>query len=526
MANRHLRQRMPPGRASTQGTPKPRRERQLINVETEPSPSLLVSALSQIRPERSDLLEAEVAAYSAEVRAGSTDDALVYLAPDELDELDIPHVVLDPETARPLLQPTQSAQWAPRTPGQLYQRLLDLINGPLHRTHPRPSPVVHTIVDYHERYPALNSTKTYNLVIEYAIRRTDFRAAYRLITRMRKHGDQALPNLQTEVLTVRLLVRVGRWDEAWARCWEADGAAHRWARAHPFAFWLEFFAFVSPAIPWGRARFWKIDRHPPVETAQLRNLLEHIPRLTGFDFDSAPPRIAAALVFRLLSTDRRATALDIARGFLRGLPATLSTETNRDAVRMIDLFASFGYEAGLPWARVRDTFNELMGMHPALRPGPASIAMVIRTLRYAENGGRRARNYLRWARARWGTRVEDATVRRIIAQMALMNDRRDIVYAMFKGQDHYKMYRHANNPNVVSEILGEEDNPDARNRGRERRMPAPVLDGASRQGLEATLWVALARKVERKWGQRWYEIDLREDGKLKREALEDARNSL
>ncbi|EJD55542.1 hypothetical protein AURDEDRAFT_179284 [Auricularia subglabra TFB-10046 SS5] len=510
------------------GSSKARRKRQITNVQPEPSSSLLDRVLSQVRPERRDATNSEFKAYRAEVRAGMTDDAPVYLSPNELAELDIPHVDPDfnPEMARPTERPSAKVQRAPRSPAQLYQRLLDLTNGLLHRTHPRPPPSIQTLVEYHDRYSALNSTKSYNVLMEYAIRHTDFGAAYRLITRMRKHAAQALPNLETEVLTVRLLVRVGRWDEAWARCWHEGGATYRWARTHPFPFWLEFFAFVSPAIPWGRARFFKVDRDRSVESAQLRKLLEHIPRLTGLDFDHAPPRLIAALVFRLLTADRRDTALDIARGFLRGLPPTLHAETNRDAVRIIDLFASFGYESKLPWAKVRDTFNELMKLHPDLRPGPASIAPVIRTLRYEQNGGRRALAFLKAARARWGTRVEDATVRRVIAKMAFHNDRRDIVYAMFKGQDHYKMYRRANNPAAVAGILGVDDEPDARNRGRERRMPVPILQNASKEGAENTLWVSLARDIEKRWGQSWYEDELRRDGMLKRGALEEARNSM
>ncbi|KZW02546.1 hypothetical protein EXIGLDRAFT_759675 [Exidia glandulosa HHB12029] len=459
----------------------------------------------------------DVLAHQAEVLAGLSDDAPVYLAPDEVDDLDTVTLVPYPEAGSSrtinLLPP-------PRSSAQLYQRLMQMINSPLHPTHPRPSPDVASLTRYHDAFAMHNSTKTYNLLIETAIRHTLFKPAWRMLARMRTHGCR--PNLETEKLTTRLLVRVGRWEAAYARCWSPSGVARKWARLYPHVFWLEFFSFTSPAMKkWGRIHFHTHQSAPDVQNHVLRQLLQTIPALTGEGFDNSTPRLVSALVYHLLRLKRRDAALQVAHAFLTGLPRSLDTRMNRQAMAVVNSFMAFGAERTLSHEVLRDTFNELMKLHLDLRPGPRSLFLLMRSLGWRWDGAQIAYALLEEARARWGTRMEDSSVRRAVATLAFKAHRRDIAFTMFRREEHHRWHRRYDDVQMdTSQLLFEST--DTRPRSRQRRVHSSLLRNG--EGTENFKWRRLRYVVKKTWGKDWLDEELTKDAVRRRGAFAEARS--
>lgn len=488
---------------------------------------------------------ASIVAYHAEVLAGTVDDNSLYLSTDEILDLyiferssnrssasshhfsqqeiaQLDLVQLVPYPSEPSFRSSrrEPLQPAPRSPGELFQRILDFINAPLHPVNPRAAVPLHSMVRYHDVFPRHHRAKTYNLLIEYAIRHTLFGSAWRLLNRMHAVGIE--PNLETQKLTVRILVRVGRWNDAWKHCFHPSGPAYRWTKAYPVPFWLEFFSFTSPAIRWGRARFWKVERRPEVQTDVLQRLLQHIPDMTGLGLDNSSPRLVATLVHHLLRLEQRESALKVARAFVTNLPPTLDAGRNREAMALINLFTSFKVEESLSHVQIRAAIDELLALHPGLRPGPSMLCGLMRSLKRGDGRGESALKLLQDARSRWGTRVENPMVRRLVAKLAFKDGRRDITFTMFRQQAHTNWYRRSNDPAVGTPYLLF-DEISSRDGMRQRRMPTSLL--SKNIGQENTKWHSLRRAVEKKWGKKWFEEELAKDAQRRPLVVKKARRS-
>ncbi|KAH7104656.1 hypothetical protein BKA62DRAFT_472179 [Auriculariales sp. MPI-PUGE-AT-0066] len=467
-------------------------------------------------------LVAERTRYHAMVAAGTVDPDPIYISPEEIDELEILELVSLPTPEHASRQNSgHPPLYPPRSSAQLYQRLLQLINAPLHPTNPQPTAYLKTLREYHDTHPEYQSTKTYNLLIEHAIRHTAWTVAWKLIMRMNHRSFDFPANLETEKLAVRLLIRVGRWNDAWTRVWHPTGAAYKWARRDPLPFWFEFFAFISRGMRlWYRARFWKVDRDPVVENRLLLKLMQQIPSATGLSFNNASPRLVTALVYVLLRLERVHAAYNIAKEFLRGLPTPLHARANREAMGIIHLFPAYGAEKIYDHQAIMGTFESLMALNPELRPSPDTLCFLMRSLSRRVNGGEMAFELLENARKRWGTRVEDSSTRRVIASLALRNRRRDIVFKMFKRQARYNSHKTVNEPIAKTQLLFNDW--DKQWHGRQSRRPASFT---KRPGQEHKKWDALARLASRSWGKRWFQEDLARDVVETRRTLAAVRES-
>lgn len=89
----------------------------------------------------------------------------------------------------------------------------------------------------HDRYPELQSTSSYNFLISIAIGSGELNTADRLMNDMSNRGLD--DDLETRMWKVRLLVRRGLWERAWAEQ-TAQGPL-------PLRIWLEFFGTLKHA---------------------------------------------------------------------------------------------------------------------------------------------------------------------------------------------------------------------------------------------------------------------------------------
>jgi len=459
-----------------------------------------------------------------EVAAGMPCQDPVHLSPDEIEDLDLLELAPMPDAELASRRYVEvDPHNIPQTSAQLHQHLLKHINAPLHPTDPHATAYIGELVAYHDMFPSLQSTKTFNLLIYHAIRHTAHGIAWKLIFRMQQHSLQTRPNLETHKLAVRILIRVGRWRDAWIRVWHPSGAAYKWAQHDPLPFWLEFFAFVSMAHrPWGRARFWKIDRLPRIEERALEQLLVHIPQTAGLSFENASPRLVWLLVHYLLRLGRLYPAYSIAKVYLRGLPSTLTLQQNRQAMNVIHLFASFGAEKKYDHKSIVTMFDVLVGLNKNLRPGPETLCLLLRSLRERRDGAEMGLLLLETARSRWGTRVENDVVRRRIAALALYSNRRDIAFRIFKRHVLARRHKRSNNPADHIQLSFV----DWHKRWHERQHRRPMRLLYPRGGEDEAEWVKLSRRARKRWGKGWRATETARESVASRSVLVEVLHSL
>ncbi|KIP12524.1 hypothetical protein PHLGIDRAFT_113606 [Phlebiopsis gigantea 11061_1 CR5-6] len=138
----------------------------------------------------------------------------------------------DPLPIVTYVRPSLPAEFrAPTSREEMYRSLVYL-SKPSVTGNTRP----HTYLQrYHDGYPALQSTRSYNFLIGLAIGGGELDTAAHLLQSMYRHD---LPDdLETQVLRVRLMVRQGLWGEAW----EAQVARG----PVPLLVWLEFFGSLK-----------------------------------------------------------------------------------------------------------------------------------------------------------------------------------------------------------------------------------------------------------------------------------------
>ena len=138
----------------------------------------------------------------------------------------------DPLPTVTYVRPSLPAEFrVPTTPEEMYRSLVFLSKPSVTGT-TQPFEFLH---HYHDSYPELHTTRSYNFLIGLAMGCGELDTAARLLQRM-YHRDLT-DDLETRVLRVRLMVRQGLWGEAW-ETQVAQGPL-------PLPVWLEFFGTIK-----------------------------------------------------------------------------------------------------------------------------------------------------------------------------------------------------------------------------------------------------------------------------------------
>lgn len=350
----------------------------------------------------------------------------------------------------------------PTSSKSLYQNLLRIISsGPFS---------ISSVLNYHFAFPrAYWSTRSFNLLISLAIQRTAFGTAGRLLTSMRSEVVPA--NMETWKLTVRWLVRTGRWSEAWHRVLQItegkrfqSGTSDHRMMPIPFPLWLELFG--SP--PRGALRYRggasapgppfrtflgsstvlspsPSQRQPTVAQLQMRYraLMQSLPPLTSLDYPHFRPRAALICARAIIQLGHSDEALSMTLSYLKTLPERPSRSDRLAVVDLLHLhMSSVRAKRGLSrhFAQRRVLYR-LLGAHSSLRPSPATLFLLLGSLRACRKSGTLAVHYLKIFRKRWGPRMQSSMVSRRIAQLALKEGRLDIAKEMITAQKMEKKLR-------------------------------------------------------------------------------------
>ncbi|KDQ63478.1 hypothetical protein JAAARDRAFT_379604 [Jaapia argillacea MUCL 33604] len=410
-----------------------------------------------------------------------------------------------------------SAGLEPTTPNQFRQGLVSQL-------YTSPPPSLSDLIRYHDTHASLHSVDSYNILIACAIKHAAFGTARRLLVQMQT--EHLMGDMHTWRLWVRLMVRSGKWDEAWGRTLANFG------HDLPLDVWLELWGQQkSGALHERKAKtprllpYVRFAEVPDKEFLERRyqTLLDHIPNLLMDKSEASrtPIRMISTVVAGLLRIGNRQSALDFTRSFFARLPPHQSFNRRNACLDIVHLHISFGLNcAGGRWKAHQELVRTVLSLirdfpNLNLRPNSQTLFLLLGTLHGVKDSGRCAEELIQWFKHEWGSSVEDARVRRRLVSLALKSGRPDIVERGLRSQN-------------AADIRGGMWQTQEHVLGRThtlRKDPEWMLQTGvglnsvwPERGQERWKWSELRRKVE-KSRSRWEEVetcgDLDGDGVVK-----------
>ena len=369
----------------------------------------------------------------------------------------------------------------PATPEDLHENLVRAITSS-RRTD------LSTLLDYHAAYPTLQSTASFNILIQCAIRLASFGTVSSLLHRMVQEGVAG--NEETRALRVRGLVRSGRWGHAWREELEQMQVE---GRGLPLSVWLEFLGSVKRGAimdnSYVRARGEAVRMQTPdpsVAAGRLHALMAHPPVLADADDGGrVPARLVHAVVKALVvSEGRREAAIAITTRYLETLPRELDEERRRACLGIIHLHMTLGRARKLSeHFAALSTLFAFLDMHCTFHPTSATLFLLLKTLTPAKDCGRRADRLVRSFRNRWGTDIIDCKVRRRWASLWLKQGNPQRANTVLRAHDHL--------PTGRTQSMAEEE-PDS-----PRQSHWWDVHKTSRPAKERWLWRLVRRRIWR-----------------------------
>lgn len=391
----------------------------------------------------------------------------------------------------------------PSSCSSFYQSLLTLISNP----HKSPEPLA-VLTAYHSRqqFRGLRSTRSYNLLISFAIRHASFGTAKKLLMQMYTDGLDG--DLENWKLKVRLMVRCGQWGIAWKsvmrvleqRQWKHQlGLSDDHGNGMPLAIWMEFFTTIKR----GAIREWTNDGMRVVEenhvdrtegalgsldSRRLKLLMQHAPSLTPKEYTRMPARAVYFIVWMMLRAGHLDDARNMTRAYLAGLPTQLAPREVRAALDVLHLHIPWGSTKRSPLAEhydVRRTLEMFLAMHKALKPDSRTLFLLLRSLKRTTYSGTLARQVANSFRRKWGSHTESERVRRRITALALKEG--NLALANRELNQESRNRAEHNNYAVQTEVLGSS--------GHGPLLRPPLVTVFTKRGAEVRRWRHLKRKV-------------------------------
>lgn len=376
------------------------------------------------------------------------------------------------------------------------------------------------LVNYHFSNPRdtrlLHSTRSFNFLVSLALRQAAFGTAARLLDAMK--AESVRPNLETWKLTVRWLVRTGRWDEALRRV-ERVMRREQWSEelglrsGHqdglPLPLWMEFFGSLKRGalrrwvkIPQRRGEYgWKSASFKcvvlqtstvsgPVQVARYRSLMNMFPLVASPEYSQLPPRAVFFIAEAMIHLGDRAKALESTSLYFQALPRRLSRRQQHALLGIIHLhIRAVTEKSGLArhFAQ-RRIISHLLSAHPGIRPSSKTLFLTLASLRSCKRCGTLAMKCLKVFRTRWGPRIESSVVRRRITSLSIKEGRLDIAAVMLESERTLHLQKQS--WRTQRDITG---GPSPRAFTRLLRRPTgKIFHG---KGAENWKWQALKRKL-------------------------------
>ncbi|TFY83997.1 hypothetical protein EWM64_g3 [Hericium alpestre] len=283
-------------------------------------------------------------------------------------------------------------------------------------------PSLKELVSQHASHPDLQTTQSFNLVIDIAIRHTIFTVARQLIRTMQDANIDA--DLETWKLYVRLLVREGRWEEAWeAAMSRRDGwlGAGYEAGKPPLDVYFELLGRTNRGARGRRRDDWPNLDPGMANLDRYEVLMRSVPSAAP-QADHPPGWVIRASVEALLRMGERESAMGITSHFLGHDPGGLGLRL---------LHTHLGIKQGLCSPR---TFNKARRelLHfckvcPELRPDAKALFLLLGHLQRSKRGAKIGNDMAKMFRRRWGERTMSPQVMRRLLELAVVEGRTDII---------------------------------------------------------------------------------------------------
>ncbi|KAL0578731.1 hypothetical protein V5O48_003287 [Marasmius crinis-equi] len=288
---------------------------------------------------------------------------------------------------------------------------------------------LHKLIDYHDWYPHVRSTRSFNFLISLALANASYGTVKWLFRSM--ESANIVPNHRTEQLVIRWHVALGLWDRAWQDL-TGIGKVNIPFGSRPTGgnpaqlterLWLEFFKGLTRNSTRSRSR-----GGLGALTRRLLLLMEHRPTPSR---DATHQKILHLVVRSLLRMNARDTAMLLARRYLDYLAKDPSFRRSlpESPLKLVHMFVAFGSSGrGLrKFHEARQLLLSFLYTYSFLVPTPLTLFLLLGNLRGAKRCGTVGLDCFVYFRGRWGKRIDDLMVRRRLASLAVKEGRMDIV---------------------------------------------------------------------------------------------------
>jgi hypothetical protein len=279
---------------------------------------------------------------------------------------------------------------------------------------------IQSLVSYHNTFPDQRSSRSYNLLLRLAIRHSAFGAARTLIQSMR---TSRVPDDQTTwKLCVRLLVREGRWSDAYNLVYNLPKPVSRnlfISGGIPIGVWVELLGTAKRKAfrAFGRLR------DPGMCTlARYRHVIRQLPKLGISSTDTPPPQVVYASVAALLRMQEREAARQLTTRFL-------PLDAKRLGLRLLNLHVAPEPRNCSVKTYIR-AFRDLQGFRALcheLVPNSTTLYLLLGHLKRVKRCGLIGHALVGSFRRRWGSSVVSPGVERRLLALAVKEKRVDLI---------------------------------------------------------------------------------------------------
>jgi hypothetical protein len=275
---------------------------------------------------------------------------------------------------------------------------------------------IQSLVSYHNTFPDQQSSRSYNLLLRLAIRHSAFGIARALIKSMRVSRVPEDPT--TWKLCVRLLVREGRWSDAYNLVYNLPKSLSRTpliSDGIPTSVWVELLGTMKRRAFRGLGR---LRDRGMCSLARYRHVMRRLPKPEVSSMDAPPPEVVYGSVAALIRMQEREAARQLTVRFLPSDPKGLG-------LRLLHLHVAPepGKCSMKTYYRAIGDLQSFRELCPKLAPNSTTLYLLLGHLKRVKACGIIGHKLARWFRRRWGNSVISPGVERRLLALAVKEKR-------------------------------------------------------------------------------------------------------
>ncbi|KLO13982.1 hypothetical protein SCHPADRAFT_939976 [Schizopora paradoxa] len=365
----------------------------------------------------------------------------------------------------------------------------------------KPLPNFSRLLKFHDGYPHLHSTKTFNYLIQFAIRHTDYTTAATLLQRVLQSGLRF--DTETRILHVRLLIRTDKMASA-LKMIQRDISN---GLEVPPELWIELLGYAEPSrsgnggvnddntsksngnlvklhLPEDRSMEWKGRL-----LASLSRTCLHIEDTRVLD------RFVFFAVQLLLRQSDKQAAQSLTKEWLAKLPPRLNKPRSQRSLNILHLHLAHS-DMGIKGHLIaREFLKEFLQLCPTIEPNSSTLFLLLRSLkRSCVNGTAIALSLVYSFQEKWSSSTVDRRVRRRIVAIALKEGKLDVARRWLRVEE--RLTRAQDNEALVRQVAGVQQP-----RSPENTKKLPMRRFMVGQEAENRKWTWVRRRYARTRGR-------------------------